>query len=65
MIAIVGREVTACCTDTGPDSPVCTQMPFLADPDVADRWQADRPGVAIVSLQDAAQLARAYAGRAT
>lgn len=30
VVAVVGPQVTSCCTTTGPASPVCTQMPLFA-----------------------------------
>lgn len=59
-VAIVGHVVTCRCHRTGPNSDVCAQMPLLADPDAADRWTAQRAGVAAVDLHDASGLARAY-----
>jgi len=60
VVGIVGQQVTSCCTTTGPQSEVCTQMPFFASRDAGERWQADHPGVAIVDLDDARSIAHAY-----
>lgn len=60
VVAIVGQQVTACCSVAGPDSEICTQMPFFATREAGERWQADHPGVAIVDLDDAREIARAY-----
>lgn len=60
VVGIVGEEITSCCTVSGPDSEICTQMPFFASGDAGERWVADHPGVAIVSLADAREVARAY-----
>lgn len=61
VVAIVGPDVTDCCGTTGPTSPVCTQMPLLADRAAGEQWLQEHPGVALVALDDAAGLARAYA----
>lgn len=60
VVGIVGEEVTSCCTTTGPQSEVCTQMPFFASRTAGEQWRADHPGVAIVDLDDAREIARAY-----
>jgi alkylmercury lyase len=62
VVAIVGPEVLATCGQTGPGSAVCDQMPLLATPDAGQEWVRGRRGIAIIDLQDAASLARAYAG---
>lgn len=61
VVGIVGQDVTSCCTTTGPRSEVCTQMPFFASRQAGEQWQANHPGVAIVDLNDAREIARAYA----
>lgn len=61
VVGIVGQDVTSCCTTTGPQSEVCTQMPFFASRQAGEQWQAGHPGVAIVALNDARDIARAYA----
>jgi hypothetical protein len=35
-------------------------MPFFASREAGERWLADHPGVAIVDLDDARSIARAY-----
>lgn len=60
VVGIVGQDVTSCCATTGPQSEVCTQMPFFASRADGEQWQADHPGVAIVDLDDAREVARAY-----
>jgi alkylmercury lyase len=60
VVGIVGEEVTSCCSVSGPDSAVCTQMPFFASREAGDRWLADHPGVAIADLDDAREIARTY-----
>jgi hypothetical protein len=44
----------------GPDSAICTQMPLFASREVGERWQGDHPDVAIVDLDQAHEIARAY-----
>jgi alkylmercury lyase len=61
VVGIVGQNITSCCPTSGPQSAVCTQMPFFASRDAARRWLADHPGVAILDLDDASEIARAYA----
>lgn len=61
VVAVVGPEVTDCCETTGPTSPVCTQMPLLADRAAGEQWLVDHPGVALLDLDDASDLARGYA----
>lgn len=61
MVAIVGPAVLDGCEKAGPSSAICTQMPLLADPRAGQQWLQDRPGVAIVDIDTAATLARAYA----
>jgi alkylmercury lyase len=60
VVGIVGHDVTSCCATTGPHSDVCTQMPFFASRQAGEQWQAGHPGVAIVDLDDAREIARAY-----
>lgn len=60
VVGIVGEQITSCCPTTGPQSDVCTQMPFFASLEAGERWLADHPGVAIVDLDDAREVARAY-----
>lgn len=61
-VAIVGPEVASDCGTTGPGSDVCTQMPFLSGPEAGRSWLQDRTGVAVVDLDAATEIARAYAG---
>lgn len=60
VAGIVGDEVMACCSTTGPDSEICTQMPFFADRQAGEQWQATHQDVAIVDLDVARRVARAY-----
>lgn len=60
VVGIVGHEVTSCCAVAGPQSEICSQMPFFASRQASERWLADHPGVAIVNLDDAREIARAY-----
>lgn len=59
VVAVVGDDVTSTCTSAGPDSAICTQMPFLASREAGAHWLADHPGVAVVDLDQARQIARA------
>jgi len=61
VVGIVGREVLSCCSTTGPGSDVCSQMPFFASHDAAERWLGVHPGVAIVDLDTARPIAAAFA----
>ena len=60
VVGIVGEQITASCSVVGPDSAICSQMPFFASREAGERWLADHPGVAIVDLDDARRIARAY-----
>jgi alkylmercury lyase len=60
VVGVVGQEITSCCTVAGPGSAICAQMPFFASREAGERWLADHPGVAIVDLDDAREIARAY-----
>jgi alkylmercury lyase len=59
-VGIVGQEVISCCAVSGPESVICTQMPLFASREAGERWLADHPGVAIVDLDDAREIARVY-----
>lgn len=58
VVGIVGDEIIPAVS--GPDAEDCTQMPFFASREAGERWLADHPGVAIVDLDDARGIARAY-----
>lgn len=60
VVGIVGQEVTSCCSVSGPDSAICTQMPFFASRDAGEQWLVDHPGAAIADLDDAREIARTY-----
>jgi alkylmercury lyase len=60
VVGIVGEQVTSCCSVAGPESAICTQMPLFASREAGARWQTDHPGVAVVDLTDAREVARAY-----
>jgi alkylmercury lyase len=62
VVGIVGEEVTSCCSVAGPSSAICAQMPFFASREAGQRWLPDHPGVAIVDLAGAREIARAYVG---
>lgn len=61
VVGIVGEEVISCCQVAGPGSAICSQMPLFASRAAGERWQADHPGVGIVDLTDAREIARGYA----
>jgi alkylmercury lyase len=62
VVGIVGEDVTSCCTAAGPGSDICTQMQFFASRDAGERWLDSHPGVAVVDLDSAREIARAYVG---
>jgi hypothetical protein len=35
-------------------------MPFLSSREAGERWLLDHPGVAVIDLDDAREIARAY-----
>lgn len=59
VVAVVGDEIMSCST-SGPDSVICTQMPFFASRQAGETWSADHPGTAILDLTQARSVARAY-----
>lgn len=61
VVGIVGEQVMSSCAFIGPDSAICIQMPFLASAEAGARWLADHPGVAVVDLDEAREVARACA----
>jgi alkylmercury lyase len=51
----------SCSTDrAGPLSCVCSQMLFFAHRTAAQTWMRDRPGLAVLSVEDAFELARQH-----
>jgi alkylmercury lyase len=49
----------SCSTDrTGPASSVCSQMFFFANRSAAESWVRDRAGVAVLTVEEAFELAR-------
>jgi Alkylmercury lyase len=44
----------------GPGSAICSQMPLFASREAGERWQVGHPGVGIVDLDEAREIARAY-----
>lgn len=60
VVGIVGEEITSCCLVSGPGSAICAQMPLFASREAGERWLADHSGVAVVDLDDAREIARAY-----
>jgi alkylmercury lyase len=65
VVGIVGEEVLSCCAVSGPESEICSQMPFFASREAGERWQRDHPAVAIVELDDAREVAHAYVSGAS
>lgn len=45
--------------DTGPQSESCNQMHFFTSRETAETWLEDRPGIAIFTVEEAWQLAKA------
>ena len=45
---------------TGPQSSMCSQMYFFGSRDAAKTWLKDRPGIAILTVEEAYQLARVH-----
>lgn len=60
VVGIVGEEIAAGCPVSGLESAICTQMPFFASRRAGELWLADHPGVAIVDLDEARDIACAY-----
>jgi len=46
--------------DTGPQSETCSQMHFFTSRETAETWLKDRPGIAIFTVEEAWQLAKAH-----
>lgn len=59
-VGIVGDDVTSRCYTAGPGSAICSQMPLFASREAGERWLVDHPGVAVVSLDDAREVALTY-----
>jgi alkylmercury lyase len=57
----VSCETGCCChgNKTGPRSDACSQMHFFSSRAAADEWLRDRPGVAVLTIAEAWQLAKA------
>ena len=57
----VSCETGCCChgNKTGPRSDACSQMHFFSSRAAADEWLRDRPGVAVLKIAEAWQLAKA------
>lgn len=64
VVGVVGEEVLACCSAPGPDSEICRQMPLLTSRTAGEHWVADHPGVAIVDMHTAREIAHAYVAAA-
>jgi len=53
----------SCTSDrTGPQSSMCSQMYFFESRNAAETWLKDRPGIAILTVEEAYQLARVHWG---
>jgi alkylmercury lyase len=49
----------SCGPETGPESEACSQMHFFASRESAETWLKEHPGVAILTVDEAWQLAKA------
>lgn len=61
VISVVLPGITPRCSPdrkAGPESPSCTQMHFFSSGEAAESWLHNHPHVAILSLEDAFELAR-------
>ena len=45
---------------TGPTSSLCSQMHFFATPEAAETWVSNYPGTAVLTLEEANQVARTF-----
>lgn len=62
VLSIVVPGITPTCdlkAKTGPQGPVCSTMHFFGSKEVATSWLKDNPGMAILSIEEAWQLAYA------
>ncbi len=62
-IAVPGiscRTETSTGPDTGPQSEACSQMYFFTSRETAETWLKDSPGIAIFTVEEAWQLAKAH-----
>jgi alkylmercury lyase len=53
------RTDGSCGPETGPKSEACSQMYFFASRESAETWLQDRPGIAILTVDEAWRLAKA------
>ena len=53
------RTDGSCGPETGPQSEACSQMRFFASRESAEVWLKDRPGIAVLTVDEAWQLAKA------
>ncbi len=61
VLSIAVPGVTPCCetgAQSGPQGPVCTTMHFFSSREAARAWLIAHPGLAILSVEEAWQLAR-------
>lgn len=62
VVSVVVPGITpdcAQCARAGPQSPVCSQMHFFSSREAASTWLVAHPGVAVLSVDEAWQLADA------
>jgi alkylmercury lyase len=52
------RSDGSCGPETGPQSEACSQMHFFASRESAEAWLKDRPGIAVLSVDEAWRLAK-------
>lgn len=53
------RTDGSCGPETGPESEACSQMHFFSSRESAETWLQDRPGIAILTVDEAWLLAKA------
>ncbi len=58
VLSIVLPGISCSRDRTGPTSSMCSQMFFFASRDAAETWMRDHPGVAILTVEEALELAR-------
>ena len=60
VLSIVLPGLSCSHDQTGPQSSMCSQMFFFASRDAAEIWLKDRPGVAVLTVNEAYELARVH-----
>ena len=58
VVSIVDPSKVSCCSTRGPRSTVCSQMHFFGSREAAETWQADHPGVAVCTVEEAYRIAQ-------